>query len=146
MNGKIVSLIYILFRRSHLNDLIGAATFGQLYSNLFTYPLYIGVCLLLMLVYSVIYLLLAIYIERINPGEFGVAQPWNYLFKRSYWKPQATAVVHPLNGNERPTITVNRVHIHNPWIEVNATTNMDNPSLTVSHLTKVNNRLFIFSL
>ena len=90
-----------------------------------------------MLVYSVIYLLLAIYIERINPGEFGVAQPWNYLFKRYYWKPQATAVVQPgetdgklVNGNER-------VSDRNVWIELGGMSTTKSPSLSVSHLTKV---------
>jgi ATP-binding cassette subfamily A (ABC1) protein 3 len=99
-----------------------------------------------MLVYSVIYLLLAIYIERINPGEFGVAQPWNYLFKKSYWKPRATATVRPLHNNEKAENKNDEIYGNNDWVELNPMMNMKNPSLTVSHLTKVNNRLFIFSL
>ncbi|CAF1572936.1 unnamed protein product, partial [Didymodactylos carnosus] len=56
-------------------------TYNNFYSNLFEYPLYIGVILLLQLLWSFIFMLLAIYVERVSPGEFGIAQPWNYLFK-----------------------------------------------------------------
>ncbi|CAF4058228.1 unnamed protein product, partial [Adineta steineri] len=109
---------------------VGTTTFNQLYSNVFPYPLYIGICLLLMLIYSVIYLFLAIYVERVNPGEFGVAQSWNYLFKRSYWKPSATSVVKPSDSN---------VHVgdgNTNWIEMNSMKNKKDPSLIISHLTK----------
>ncbi|CAF1010697.1 unnamed protein product, partial [Didymodactylos carnosus] len=57
-------------------------TYNDLYRNLFDfYPLYMGILMLLMLIWSVIYMILAIYIERINPGEFGVALPWYYIFQ-----------------------------------------------------------------
>ena len=112
-------------------------TFAHLYSNLFTYPLYIGLCLLLMLVYSVIYLLLAIYVERVNPGEFGVAQPWNYLFKKSYWKPQATATVQPDDTSPKTMNNNDTISGSNGWIELGRMSNTKSPSLTVSHLTKV---------
>jgi hypothetical protein len=97
-----------------------------------------------MLIYSVIYLLLAIYIERVNPGEFGVAQPWNYLFKKSYWRPQATAVVQPIDVNGKPAHKKRKIFSHNHWIEFDATLDMKSPSVTISHLTKVNNRFFLF--
>jgi ATP-binding cassette subfamily A (ABC1) protein 3 len=99
-----------------------------------------------MLIYSVIYFLLAIYIERINPGEFGVAQPWNYLFKRSYWKPHATSKVQPLNMNGKSATKNGRVHGPNDWIELNRMTPTENPSVTISHLTKVNDYMFPFSV
>jgi ATP-binding cassette subfamily A (ABC1) protein 3 len=90
-----------------------------------------------MLIYSVIYLLLAIYIERVNPGEFGVAQPWNYLFKKSYWKPRATASVQPVDVGEEPGNKNGGIYGSNQWIELNSMSNKKNPSLTVSQLTKV---------
>jgi ATP-binding cassette subfamily A (ABC1) protein 3 len=130
----------------NLKHLAGMVTFQQLYSNLFTYPLYIGFCLLLMLIYSVIYLLLAIYIERINPGEFGVAQPWNYLFKKSYWKPYATSTVHPLNTNGTLANQNGGLHSQNHWIQLNPIKKTKNPSVTISHLTKVNDYMFLFSV
>ncbi|CAF2548505.1 unnamed protein product [Rotaria sp. Silwood2] len=115
----------------------GMTTFEQLYSNLYIYPLYIGICLLLMLIYSVIYFFLAMYVERVNPGEFGVSQPWNYLFKKSYWKPHATSIVQPLDSNDRLTHKNDGIYGSNGWIELNSMTNtINNPSLTVSHLTK----------
>jgi ATP-binding cassette subfamily A (ABC1) protein 3 len=107
-----------------------------------------------MLIYSVIYLLLAIYVERVNPGEFGVAQSWNYIFKKSYWKPQATSSVRPgssdegpryqnggirpMSSNGEPGYQNGGIFSHNHWIELNPMTSMKNLSLTVSHLTKVN--------
>jgi hypothetical protein len=145
MNEKMVSFLSCFFySKGILNHLIAAVKFGQLYSNLFTYRLYIGVCLLLMLIYSVIYLLLAIYIERINPGEFGVAQPWNYLFKKSYWKPRATSTVQPFDNDERAASKTREINSNNQWIELNKMKNTKNPSLTISHLTKVNDRILIF--
>ncbi|UJR36716.1 hypothetical protein I4U23_029432 [Adineta vaga] len=111
-------------------------TFNQFYSNLFPYPLYIGVCLLLMLIYSVIYLLLAIYVERVNPGEFGVSQSWNYLFKRSYWTPHATSTVQPLANNDHHHANGGVMSGKDCWFEMNQKMNMKSPSLTVSHLTK----------
>ncbi|CAF1026567.1 unnamed protein product [Didymodactylos carnosus] len=59
----------------------GVTTYKKFYTNLYTYPLYIGIILLIQCLWSVIFMLLAIYVERINPGEFGVAQPWTYLFR-----------------------------------------------------------------
>jgi hypothetical protein len=105
-------------------------TFEHLYSNLFSYPLYIGVCLLLMLLYSVIYLLLAVYVERINPGEFGIAQPLHYLFKKSYWKPRSTSSIHPVRNTQARS--------DDPWIELSDNTDSDHhPLVVISHLSKV---------
>jgi hypothetical protein len=95
-----------------------------------------------MLIYSVIYLLLAIYIERINPGEFGVSQSWNYLFKRSYWKSLATSNVRPLNGHDKPVNEKNVINFSNNWIELSSVMNLKNPSVTISHLTKVCEEMF----
>lgn len=118
--------------------LLVSATFEQLYSNLYSYPLYIGVCLLLMLIYSVIYLILAIYIERINPGEFGIAQPWNYLFKKSYWSPKSMTSIQPTQHSA--------VYGHNVWVELNPISKSKEPSLSISHLTKVRHFITLFHL
>jgi len=90
-----------------------------------------------MLIYSVIYLILAIYVERINPGEFGVAQPWNYLFKKSYWTSKATSTIEPIQYNE--------VYGNNVWVELNPIVKSKEPSLSISHLTKVYPFFFLFS-
>jgi hypothetical protein len=111
------------------------ATLAQLYSNVFNYPLYIGLCLLLMLIYSVIYMFLAIYVERLNPGEFGISQPWNYIFKKSYWSTSSTV---------RPTDIENGLHKisngtsnDNHWIELNTHERKKDPTMTIDHLNKV---------
>jgi hypothetical protein len=99
-----------------------------------------------MLVYSVIYLLLAIYVERINPGEFGVAQSWNYLFKKYYWKPRAASAVQPLDDKKILGSKTNGHYGNNHWIELSPVIKTNLPSVTMSHLTKVNNQIFIFSV
>ena len=135
-NVKTVSWFDVKWKQTRDSVLV-VVTFAHLYSNLFTYPLYIGLCLLLMLVYSVIYLLLAIYVERVNPGEFGVAQPWNYLFKKSYWKPKASSFVRPSDKDAKLPHTDMTISSQNHWIEPESKSNTNDASLTVSHLTKV---------
>jgi hypothetical protein len=100
----------------------------------------------MMLVYSVIYLLLAVYVERVNPGEFGISQPWNYLFKKSFWKPRATGVVQPIDSNEKKTNKNDGIYGSNGWIELSLMSNMKKPSLSISHLTKVRQSVLFFYL
>lgn len=45
----------------------------------------IGLSLVMMLVGSVIYLIICIYVEQIMPGEFGVPKKWYFPFTKSYW-------------------------------------------------------------
>jgi len=99
-------------------------TMNEIYSNLFSYRLYIGICLLTMLIYSVIYFCLAIYIERINPGEFGIAQPWFYPFRIS----------------RLPTATVRPSEIrqsNNQWVELSSIDNSRKAAVSIQNLTKV---------
>ncbi|UJR17400.1 hypothetical protein I4U23_004295 [Adineta vaga] len=106
----------------------GILTFKELYWNIFDYSFFIGLYLLLMLIYSIIYIFLAIYIERINPGEFGVAQSWNYFFKKSYWKP---LTIQPLEMFK--TSSYNENH----WIEMSLRKEkIHSPALIINHLTK----------
>ncbi|CAM4928643.1 unnamed protein product [Rotaria socialis] len=114
---------------------VATITYSELYSNLFTYPLYIGICLLLMLVYSIIYMLLAIYIERINPGSFGISQPWNYLCKIGYWKSRSSSCIQHINISK--TQRKNEPIIEkNHWIESNALARAKLPILSIHNMTK----------
>lgn len=117
------------------------ATFQDLYSNIFTYPLYIGICLLLMLVYSIIYMVLAVYIERINPGQFGVSQPFYYICYRRRKTSPEPPIVYSRDHNIRSTSrSHNKVCAEpNHWIEMDSTYNKtsNNPLLRIKHLTKV---------
>lgn len=112
----------------------GVATFQHLYTNMFDYPLYIGICLLLMLIYSVIYFFLAIYVERLNPGEFGVSQRWNYIFKKSYW---TSTKIQPSDLDLRSDKDPNGMANTNHWIELNNVGRKRTPAMTIDHLNKV---------
>ena len=88
-------------------------------------------------------MLLAIYVERVNPGEFGVAQPWNYLFKLAYWKPKKKSSKSKgfysinLDGQNDENVKTNH------WIEQKRYSRRVEPILTVKNLTKVKESYFI---
>ncbi|XP_063924062.1 phospholipid-transporting ATPase ABCA1-like isoform X2 [Zophobas morio] len=62
---------------------------GIHFDNLFTVPsphkTSLGDIFIMLIVDSFLYLLLALYIEMIYPGEFGVPLPWYFLCTRSFW-------------------------------------------------------------
>ncbi|XP_074034978.1 phospholipid-transporting ATPase ABCA3 isoform X2 [Leptinotarsa decemlineata] len=45
----------------------------------------LGLIMVMMALDSVIYMLVTIYVEAVNPGEYGVALPWYFPFTASYW-------------------------------------------------------------
>uniref|UniRef100_A0A182NIG1 ABC transporter domain-containing protein n=1 Tax=Anopheles dirus TaxID=7168 RepID=A0A182NIG1_9DIPT len=45
----------------------------------------VGLVIIMLLVDAVIYLLIALYIEQVMPGEFGVARPWYFPFTKEFW-------------------------------------------------------------
>ncbi|XP_044269295.1 phospholipid-transporting ATPase ABCA3-like isoform X2 [Tribolium madens] len=68
---------------------------GSQWSNLFktTSPrdkLSLGLIFLILIVDTLLYMVIAVYVEAIFPGEYGIAQPWYFPFTRAYWckKPQ----------------------------------------------------------
>ncbi|XP_058130691.1 phospholipid-transporting ATPase ABCA1-like [Anopheles ziemanni] len=72
--------------------LVGAyegATTGVQWSTLFhdsdLDDINIGQMLLLLLGDAAIYMLIALYIEQVFPGDFGLAQPWYFLFTKRFW-------------------------------------------------------------
>ncbi|CAF4705689.1 unnamed protein product [Rotaria sp. Silwood1] len=77
-------------------------------------------------------MILAIYIERISPGGFGISQPWNYLCKKGYWKSrQASSMKHNKNKDQMDSIAEN-----NHWIESSSFANTKLPILSINHMTK----------
>ncbi|UJR15712.1 hypothetical protein I4U23_002647 [Adineta vaga] len=42
-------------------------------------------CIIMMCIDAIIYMLLAIYIENVFPGEYGIPQVWYYPFTKTYW-------------------------------------------------------------
>lgn len=45
----------------------------------------LGVIMAMLLVDAVVYLLIALYVEQIHPGAYGVPKPWNFLFTKVFW-------------------------------------------------------------
>lgn len=45
----------------------------------------VGMTMALMLFTSLLYLLIALYVERVMPGSYGVAEPWDFIFKKEFW-------------------------------------------------------------
>ncbi|CAF4618859.1 unnamed protein product [Rotaria sp. Silwood1] len=87
-------------------------------------------------------MLLTIYIERVNPGEFGVAQPWNYLFRKSFWNHRRSSTIEPSDldlkeHHPRLQDTSNdQVNDTHHWIQLTSLMNVKSPSLAINHLTK----------
>jgi hypothetical protein len=81
-------------------------------------------------------MLLAVYVERINPGEFGVAQPWYFVFKQMCFKEKTTSDVAPFDPVQNHHRT-NTGNINNPWIDSNPMANGIYPCISTINLTKV---------
>lgn len=46
----------------------------------------ISMIMIILLIISFIQLSIALYVEQIRPGEFGISQPWNFLFTKAFWQ------------------------------------------------------------
>ena len=62
----------------------------------------------------IFYWILSWYLEKIYPGEYGVALEWNFVFKRDYWRSQK--IVHENDSNE---MNIRRDSINKPIVHVN---------------------------
>lgn len=96
-----------------------------------------------MLIHSCIFMILAIYIERINPGAFGISQPWNYLCKMGYWKSRRSYITQKNNvsnnNNKDDFITIENNH----WVESNSFSNTKAPILSIDNVTKVTDTIIL---
>ncbi|XP_058116458.1 phospholipid-transporting ATPase ABCA3-like [Anopheles ziemanni] len=67
----------------------GTAT-GLQWSNLFD-PVSVdddfsvGDTMLMLLADAIIYLMIALYVEKVFPGDFGIAEPWYFLYTKKFW-------------------------------------------------------------
>lgn len=85
-----------------------AAGQGSQWSNLFqTYSvdndLTVGYVMLMMLVTAALYVLIALYVEQIRPGEFGVPRPWYFPVQRHFWRPDRQKTAADLRGGDDAT-------------------------------------------
>lgn len=76
-----------------------AAFVGAQWNNLFSSPLpdvdlTLGSIIVVMLIASVLQMLIALYVEKIRPGEFGVAEKFYFPFMPSFWCGSNDAKVH----------------------------------------------------
>ncbi|XP_031487931.1 ABC transporter A family member 1 isoform X2 [Nymphaea colorata] len=44
------------------------------------------ICLCMLIFDSVLYCVIALYLDKVLPREYGVQKPWNFLFTKSFWK------------------------------------------------------------
>ncbi len=63
--------------------------FESLFINIFNDPLNLGSIMICMNLWSVFYIIMTWYFEKILPSEYGVPLPFYFLFTKSYWFPQA---------------------------------------------------------
>ncbi|XP_058456304.1 phospholipid-transporting ATPase ABCA3-like [Malaya genurostris] len=66
----------------------------------------VGHTLVMLLVDAFIYLQIALYIERVFPGEFGVGQRWYFLFTKKFWS-KKSKLSHALDTNMKDTSNEN---------------------------------------
>lgn len=60
----------------------------------------LGLIILMLFIDTIIYLLVALYVEAIFPGEYGVPQPWYFPFTCTYW------LGHPLDTSRYNKIVI----------------------------------------
>lgn len=57
----------------------------------------VGLICVALLVAALLYILLAVYLEQVFPGKFGIPRPWFFPFRRQYWcgaRPSAAVRAH----------------------------------------------------
>ena len=106
---------YIFFRSEENQALAGKAVVGLLSPSAFTFaadlfatyegggeglgwgsvweddfPL--GAVMLLLSADTIIYVMLAWYLESVMPSQWGSSRPWNFLLKPQFWRLQSSAV------------------------------------------------------
>ncbi|CAF4744310.1 unnamed protein product [Rotaria sp. Silwood1] len=88
-------------------------------------------------------MILAVYIERVNPGQFGISQPFYYpCFPRNK-KNSSTVSISDYEENVWSSMnkTKTKIHEHNHWIEMDSNTDKVCPLMRIKHLTKVFGKL-----
>ncbi|CAF5210430.1 unnamed protein product [Rotaria magnacalcarata] len=91
-----------------------------------------------MIAYSIIYMVLAVYIERINPGQFGVSQPFFYPCLRKNKISKTIPISYSDENGSLSTnrITKSKISKHDHWIEMDSTIYRIYPLIRIKHLTK----------
>lgn len=53
----------------------------------------VGLLVIALLIAAFLYFMIALYIEKIFPGEYGVPQPWYFPFSRAFWFGQSEYII-----------------------------------------------------
>ncbi|KAL1392905.1 hypothetical protein pipiens_012130 [Culex pipiens pipiens] len=84
---------------------------GLQWSNLFSPvtvddTLTVAHMMMMLLVDALIYLLVALYVEQVAPGEFGIPKKWNFMFTKQFWM-SGTSYAGRTNPSEREYLRKN---------------------------------------
>jgi ATP-binding cassette subfamily A (ABC1) protein 3 len=61
---------------------------------------HLGYVWLMLILDAIIYLMIALYVEKIFPGDYGVAEKWNFPFTKKFWLNVPDYVgIHDINAN-----------------------------------------------
>jgi ATP-binding cassette subfamily A (ABC1) protein 3 len=61
---------------------------NNLFTNLFEDPQNLGSIIIAMLLWCCVYLCMTWYLEKVLPGEYGIALPFYFVLSKSYWFPK----------------------------------------------------------
>ncbi|XP_058116459.1 phospholipid-transporting ATPase ABCA3-like [Anopheles ziemanni] len=87
-------------------------TNGLQWSNMFDPvtvddDLSVGATMMMMLTDAVIYLVIALYVEKVFPGEYGVAEPWYFPVTKKFWTNKVVPNDDPADGQAPDSETNN---------------------------------------
>ncbi|KAG5670263.1 hypothetical protein PVAND_000540 [Polypedilum vanderplanki] len=72
---------------------------------------HLGHVIIMLIVDAIIYLLIALYVEKIFPGDYGVAEKWNFPFSSKFWfKVPEYVGVRDVNSNDVNHLNPNYEH------------------------------------
>ncbi|XP_006886314.1 PREDICTED: ATP-binding cassette sub-family A member 5 isoform X1 [Elephantulus edwardii] len=117
MEGFPRSLVWLLSPFCQCTFLIGIAQVmqledfneGALFTNLTDGPYPLIITLVLLALNSIFYVLLAIYLDQVIPGEFGLRRSSFYFLKPSYWSKNKRNYKELSEGNVNGSITFNEI-------------------------------------
>lgn len=78
-------------------------SYSNLYTNLYGNGLNVGGICALQLTWTLVYIPIAWYIERIFPGDYGAPQPFYFPFMPSYWSNKKNDMIGDMEMKKKDT-------------------------------------------
>ncbi len=107
--------------------------YSNLYTNLYGNGINVGGILAVQLAWTLIYIPIAWYIERIFPGDYGAPQPFYFPFMPSYWSNKKTDMISDV---EMKNVETNKFGFEKDPSDLKT-------SISIQNITKV---LFLYTL